>query len=209
MAIRVTCQQCKNAVRIADKYAGRLVKCPGCRAVIQVPDTSVQAAAASPALQPKFTFKPSHQRSSPSTKSLPPGMPPLPPLEDEDDDDSPMQISRSLDQSHDANVGNYRDAEGVARGPLVVLPVKSVGISLMLTIFFGPLGLLYSTVAGGLCMLVAGVGLAVFTFCAGGLTAGVGLVVLIPVCFLFWMTCIAWGAVATNSFNAKLRQGRY
>ena len=36
MAIRVTCEQCKSALRIAEKYAGRKVKCPKCQNTIAV-----------------------------------------------------------------------------------------------------------------------------------------------------------------------------
>jgi hypothetical protein len=132
-------------------------------------------------------------------------MPPLPPLEDEDDDASLARDSIPAARMHNLGI----DPEGIARGPLVVLPIKSVGISMMLTFLFGPLGMLYSTVAGGTCMVLLGMSLGAFTFCAGGLTAGAGFLVLLPVWILFWIVCVIWGAAATNSFNKKLRQGRY
>ena len=73
---------------------------------------------------------------------------------------------------------------------VVVTATKSVGISLILTFLFGPLGMLYSTVVGGLVMMV--VSLAV-----GVCTAGIGLL-------LTWPICIIWGALAVTSYNAKL-----
>jgi len=38
MPIRVKCPQCGSVVRVAEKYAGRRVKCPGCQGPIEVPD---------------------------------------------------------------------------------------------------------------------------------------------------------------------------
>jgi hypothetical protein len=73
---------------------------------------------------------------------------------------------------------------------IVVTPTKSVGIALLLTFLFGPIGMLYSTVVGALVMLVASV-LAVL------LTAGLGL-------FLTWPIGMVWAAVAVNTSNSKL-----
>ncbi len=36
---------------------------------------------------------------------------------------------------------------------VITVPVKSVGISLLLTFFLGPLGMLYSTIWGGIIMV--------------------------------------------------------
>jgi hypothetical protein len=76
----------------------------------------------------------------------------------------------------------------------VVSPAKSVGISLILTILFGPLGMLYSTVAGGLIMMVVSLFVAFFT-------CGFGLLITYPL-------CIIWGAAAASSYNQKLLQGQ-
>jgi hypothetical protein len=68
-----------------------------------------------------------------------------------------------------------------------------MGIAIILTVLFGPLGMLYSTVIGGVIMLVASVVLAVLTF-------GLGLLVT-------WPICIVWGAVAVGSYNKSLMAG--
>lgn len=73
---------------------------------------------------------------------------------------------------------------------VVVAPTKSVGISILLTVLFGPLGMLYSTIVGGLVMLVA-------SFVVGVLTLGLGL-------FLTWPICVIWGAIAASSENKRL-----
>jgi len=68
-----------------------------------------------------------------------------------------------------------------------------MGISIILTVLFGPLGMLYSTIMGAIIMAVLSVIIAVFT-------AGLGLIIT-------WPICIIWGAVATSSHNKKLLAG--
>lgn len=68
---------------------------------------------------------------------------------------------------------------------------KSVGISLILTFFFGPLGMLYSTVVGGLVMIAV-------SFVVGLVTMGIGLAFL-------WPVYLIWGALAASSYNQQLR----
>lgn len=73
------------------------------------------------------------------------------------------------------------------------LSQKSMAIAIILTILFGPLGMLYSTIWGGVIMLIACVVIGVPTL-------GIGLWVL-------WPICVIWGAVAANSYNKKLVVG--
>jgi hypothetical protein len=73
---------------------------------------------------------------------------------------------------------------------IVVTSTKSVGISLILTILFGPLGMLYSTIWGGIIMIV-------ISFIVGLLTMGMGL-------FITWPISIIWGAMAVSGSNKKL-----
>lgn len=61
-------------------------------------------------------------------------------------------------------------------------PPRSVGLALLLTFFFGPLGMLYSTVVGGLVMLGLG-------FVLGILTFGLWF-------FVAWPIQMIWAAVA-------------
>lgn len=73
---------------------------------------------------------------------------------------------------------------------VIVTPTKSIGISLLLTFFFGPFGMLYSTVVGGLVMLViSGV--------LGFLTLGISLFVTQPICMI-------WGVLAVSSYNKNI-----
>jgi hypothetical protein len=72
---------------------------------------------------------------------------------------------------------------------IVMLP-KSVGLAILLTVLFGPLGMLYSTIWGGVIMFIV-------TLVVGIPTLGFGLI-------LTWPICIIWAAVAVNSYNKNL-----
>lgn len=42
MAIRITCESCGRTLQTKDTAAGKKVKCPGCEAVIQVPEAGTE-----------------------------------------------------------------------------------------------------------------------------------------------------------------------
>lgn len=73
---------------------------------------------------------------------------------------------------------------------IVVKTQKSMGVAILLSIFFGPLGMLYSTVTGGIVMLLVNIVVGIFTL-------GIGL-------FFTWPIGVIWAAVAVNSHNSKL-----
>lgn len=79
---------------------------------------------------------------------------------------------------------------GAQKQTIVVTSTKSVGISILLTVLFGPLGMLYSTIVGSIVMIILSIIVAAFTL-------GFGLVIT-------WPICIVWGAVAAGSYNKKL-----
>jgi hypothetical protein len=72
----------------------------------------------------------------------------------------------------------------------VVVAPKSVGISIILTVLLGPLGVFYSSVTGGIVMCIAAVVI-------GLVTLGFGLPFV-------WIGSIIWGAVAVNQYNTNL-----
>jgi hypothetical protein len=84
----------------------------------------------------------------------------------------------------------YEDSAQPAKQVIEVHTGKSVGIALILTFLFGPLGMLYSTIAGGLIMMVVSVPLFF-------LTAGLSLIVTVPICMI-------WGAVAASNSKTKV-----
>jgi hypothetical protein len=67
---------------------------------------------------------------------------------------------------------------------------KNVGTAMILAIVFGPLGLLYSSVTGGVVMFILSLFVAVATL-------GVGLV-------LTWLVCIFWAYKAATDYNARI-----
>lgn len=73
---------------------------------------------------------------------------------------------------------------------IVVTSTKSVGVSLILTILFGPLGMFYSTIWGGIIMMVTSVILAL-------ITAGFSLIIT-------WPICVIWGALAVSGENRRI-----
>jgi hypothetical protein len=80
----------------------------------------------------------------------------------------------------------------VMGAPSVVVAVapKSVALAVVLTIFFGPLGMFYSTVTGAIIMLIVSIIAAAFTL-------GFSL-------FVTWPICVVWGAIAASSYNQQL-----
>jgi hypothetical protein len=80
--------------------------------------------------------------------------------------------------------------ESIGSNVVVIGATKSIGVSILLTVLFGPLGMFYSTTSGALIMLVA-------SLIVGIVTVGVGLLVT-------WPIAIIWGAVATDTYNKKL-----
>ncbi|HLO40908.1 MAG TPA: hypothetical protein VK176_07785 [Phycisphaerales bacterium] len=72
---------------------------------------------------------------------------------------------------------------------VVVVERKSVGLAFLLTLIFGPLGMLYTTVAGAIIMfLIASVIIP--------LTGGLATVIVWPVCML-------WGCLAASKHNRR------
>jgi hypothetical protein len=78
---------------------------------------------------------------------------------------------------------------------------KSVAVAILLTFFFGPLGMFYSTVVGAIIMLIVNM---VLTFVALALTD----LMVWPLC-ITWPICIIWGAVAAGSSNKTTVVARY
>lgn len=77
----------------------------------------------------------------------------------------------------------------VTRHIVVVAKQKSVGVALLLTFFFGPLGLLYASVLGGVIMIV-------LSLIIGFLTLGLGLI-------FTWLASLIWAVIALTQQNKK------
>ena len=72
---------------------------------------------------------------------------------------------------------------------VVVNSSKSTGVAFLLSFFFGPLGLLYASIVGGIVMFFV---TAILFF-------------LIPVvgAILGWIICIIWAMIAVQATNSK------
>lgn len=77
---------------------------------------------------------------------------------------------------------------------IVTTTTKNVGIAIILTVIFGPLGLFYSSVLGAIIMCIV-------TLVVGLLTLGFGTMVT-------WPVCVIWGAIAANNHNKALLAGQ-
>lgn len=67
---------------------------------------------------------------------------------------------------------------------------KSVAGAVLLALFFGPLGMIYSTVVGALIMFAISLFVAVATL-------GLGLIITVPICAI-------WAGIAANNHNKQL-----
>ncbi|CAI9428736.1 TM2 domain-containing protein [Candidatus Ornithobacterium hominis] len=74
---------------------------------------------------------------------------------------------------------------------VIIKERKSIGLSLLLTILFGPLGMLYTTVSGAIIMFVVSLIVAIITFGFG-------------VLFICWPICMIWGVLAAKNYNSKI-----
>lgn len=83
---------------------------------------------------------------------------------------------------------------------VVMRSPKSLGIGLILTFFFGPIGLFYATISGAIIMLIIDAIFAVIGF----LTLGYSLIVTAP---LVNLACMVWAYVKINSYNKALIDG--
>lgn len=72
---------------------------------------------------------------------------------------------------------------------VVVVPQKSVGLSILLSFFFGPLGMLYSTVWGGIAIFFLNIYLLFATFGAGWLFT--------------WIGGMIWAGIAASMHNSR------
>ncbi len=80
---------------------------------------------------------------------------------------------------------------------IVVTSTKSVGISVLLTIIFGTIGMFYSTVKGAIIMTVLTIVLAL-------VVAAINPVLLIAYFPVMWLISVIWGARAVKTYNNNI-----
>ncbi len=88
----------------------------------------------------------------------------------------------------------------------VARPAKSMVVAFLLAFFFGPLGMLYSTVPGALIMLaINAIAIPIISLA----TFGMGWFLYVP----SWLTCILWSMLAVRGRDRQvwqsIRQGDF
>ena len=76
---------------------------------------------------------------------------------------------------------------------IIVKSTKNVGLAAGLALFFGPLGMCYSTLKGALVMFIVNV-------VVGFLTLGMGCLLTLPICAI-------WAYIAAKKYNEELLAG--
>lgn len=85
---------------------------------------------------------------------------------------------------------------------------KSVGIAILLTILFGPIGLFYASISGALIMIFTPI-LVLALFLIGVLQENSTLMNLSAGLLLFfaltyWLICIIWAVISVNEYNKEI-----
>jgi hypothetical protein len=85
---------------------------------------------------------------------------------------------------------------------------KSLGIAIILTILFGPIGLFYASISGALIMILAPI-LVFALFLIGVLQENSTLMNLSAGLLLFfaltyWLICIIWAVISVNDYNREI-----
>jgi hypothetical protein len=89
----------------------------------------------------------------------------------------------------------------LTKSPTMVIKHKSVGLVILLTFFFGPFGMFYSTYKGGLVMLLLPICLFFGMLSFSDSAFDALLVFAIFLSFFYWLICIIWAAIAASNFN--------
>lgn len=93
---------------------------------------------------------------------------------------------------------------------LVSEPKKSVGLAILLTFMFGPIGLFYATVSGALVMLLLPVLLLIVFFLGvfqeNYFLLGWSGVLLLILIFTEWLICIIWAVISVLGHNRDLER---
>jgi len=100
--------------------------------------------------------------------------------------------SENQAQSHFKQKNDFNpNSRPLQQNIVIVGKAKSVGTAFILAFFFGPLGLLYATVTGGIIMFIISIPLAIITL-------GIGIFFIFPICSI-------WAVIAANQANKSLQ----
>lgn len=101
---------------------------------------------------------------------------------------TPKSINEALAAQNQPQINTYSP---VQQNVIVVGKAKSVGTAFILSFFFGPFGLLYASVTGGIIMIILYIPILIITL-------GIGALFIHPI-------CAVWAIIAANQANASLQ----
>ena len=110
---------------------------------------------------------------------------PQPPFKSE-----PRENTSSVGSSQPVQQQQAIPSQHVQQNIFVMGKAKSVGVAFILSFLFGPLGLLYASVIGGIVMFLINL-LFVFTF-------------MWPLLIVSWIICIIWACIAADQANKNM-----
>jgi hypothetical protein len=88
---------------------------------------------------------------------------------------------------------------------LATKPTKSKGIAILLVIFFGPLGLFYSTVSGGIIMTLFAPAALLSLFIKGAIVQSeTVLIIAVGWTILAYILCFLWAIGAVDNYNRSI-----
>lgn len=93
---------------------------------------------------------------------------------------------------------NVAPTNNTTTNVVIVKSLKSTGISILLTLLFGSIGMFYSTISGGLVMTFI-----IPPFMLYFLFTGKWIAFLVAV-LIYYPACTIWGYNATKKYNTKL-----
>ena len=91
---------------------------------------------------------------------------------------------------------------------LVTKSPKSIGIALLLTFLFGPIGLLYASVSGGLIMIFTPIFILLLLIFGGSqnnlvlVESSLGLIIIFALSY--WLINIIWAVIGVIDYNKKI-----
>lgn len=91
---------------------------------------------------------------------------------------------------------------------LVTKSPKSMGIAILLTILFGPIGLFYASISGALLLILAPILVLALLFFGvsqdNSVLMNLSLGLLLFFALTYWLISIIWAVISVNSYNKEI-----
>ena len=91
---------------------------------------------------------------------------------------------------------------------LVTKSSKSIGIAILLTILFGPIGLFYASISGALIMILGPIFLLLLLISGvlqdNSVLMNLSVGLLLFFTLTYWLICIIWAVISVNSYNNEI-----